>query len=99
VLRAKECAPIPSSFVVFTFGFAFESIKEFEGASMLMQKQHWRKLQSMANMFMFKCVTSKILKSCCQGFITIDIYKKYGTKGAKIKCGAIVQKVACKYIK
>jgi hypothetical protein len=28
VLRARECAPI-SSFVVFTFGLAVESIKEF----------------------------------------------------------------------
>jgi hypothetical protein len=33
MLRAKECAPIPSPFIIFTFGLTIESIKEFEGAS------------------------------------------------------------------
>jgi hypothetical protein len=32
VLRAKEHTPIPYLFVVFTFGFEVESIKEFGGA-------------------------------------------------------------------
>jgi len=30
VLRTKECAPIPSPYVVFTFGLAIESIKSLE---------------------------------------------------------------------
>jgi hypothetical protein len=67
-----------------------------------MQKQHWKKLQSMANMFMFKRVTSKLSNSCYQALVTIEIikkvYQKYGTKGAKIKCGAVAQKATCKYI-
>jgi hypothetical protein len=33
MLQAKKCTPIPHLFVVFTFGFAIESIKEFGGAS------------------------------------------------------------------
>ncbi len=32
VLRARECAPFPSLFVVFTFGLVVESIKELRGA-------------------------------------------------------------------
>jgi hypothetical protein len=34
MLRARECAPIPYLFVVFTFGLVVESIKEFGGASL-----------------------------------------------------------------
>jgi hypothetical protein len=34
MLWAKECTPIPSSSVVFTFGFTIESIKELGGASL-----------------------------------------------------------------
>jgi hypothetical protein len=87
VLRIRERAPTPSSFVIFTFGFAFESIKEFGGLSMLMQKQHWKKLQSMASMFKFKHVTSKLSKSCYQGLITIEIiekvYQKLWDKGCQ----------------
>jgi hypothetical protein len=33
MLRAKECASTPSPSIVFTFGLAIESIKEFGGAS------------------------------------------------------------------
>jgi hypothetical protein len=33
VLRAKECVETLSPFVVFTFGFVVESIKELGGAS------------------------------------------------------------------
>jgi len=33
MLRAKERAPTSSPFIVFTLGFAIESIKEFAGAS------------------------------------------------------------------
>jgi len=33
VLRIRERTPIPSPFVVFTFGLAIESIKELGGAS------------------------------------------------------------------
>jgi hypothetical protein len=33
VLCARECASIPSPFVVFTFGFVVESIKELGGVS------------------------------------------------------------------
>jgi hypothetical protein len=33
VLRARERAPTPSLFTVFTFGLEVESIKEFEGVS------------------------------------------------------------------
>jgi hypothetical protein len=33
VLRAKECAVIPSLCTIFTFGFAIESIKELGGVS------------------------------------------------------------------
>ncbi len=33
VLRARECAPTPFPFVVFTFELAIESIKELGGAS------------------------------------------------------------------
>jgi hypothetical protein len=32
MLRIKERAPIPYSFVIFTFGFVIESIKELGGA-------------------------------------------------------------------
>jgi len=31
VLQIKECISIPSSFVIFTFGFTFEFFKKFEG--------------------------------------------------------------------
>jgi hypothetical protein len=34
MLQAREYTLIFSSFVVFTFGFAFESFKEFGGASL-----------------------------------------------------------------
>ncbi len=34
VLRAKERAPTPSPFVIFTFGFVVESIKDFGGVSL-----------------------------------------------------------------
>jgi hypothetical protein len=34
-MRAKERALIPSPLVVFTFGLVIESIKEFEGVSIL----------------------------------------------------------------
>jgi hypothetical protein len=43
MLQAKECAPIPSPFVVFTFGLIVESIKELGGASMVVLQR--RKLQ------------------------------------------------------
>jgi len=33
VLQVKECAPTPFVSIFFTFGLAFESIKEFGGAS------------------------------------------------------------------
>jgi hypothetical protein len=33
MLRARECAPTPYPYVIFTFRLAIESIKEFEGAS------------------------------------------------------------------
>jgi hypothetical protein len=33
MLQAKERAPIPYHFIVFTFGLVIESIKEFGGAS------------------------------------------------------------------
>jgi hypothetical protein len=33
VLQAKEHTPTPYPFIVFTFGFEIESIKEFRGAS------------------------------------------------------------------
>jgi hypothetical protein len=33
VLQARECILIPSPFVIFTFGLAIESIKEFGGVS------------------------------------------------------------------
>jgi hypothetical protein len=36
MLQAKERAPTPSPFVVFTFGLIVESIKELEGASVLL---------------------------------------------------------------
>jgi hypothetical protein len=32
VLQVNECTPTPSSSIVFTFGLAFESFKEFGGA-------------------------------------------------------------------
>jgi len=35
VVRARECAPILSPFIVFTFKFVVESIKELGGASMV----------------------------------------------------------------
>jgi hypothetical protein len=35
VLQARECAPIPSPFDVFTFGLTIESIKELRGASLV----------------------------------------------------------------
>jgi hypothetical protein len=35
MLRARECTPTLFPFVVFTFGLAVESIKEFGGASIL----------------------------------------------------------------
>jgi hypothetical protein len=45
----------------------------------------------------------KTFRICYPNLITTKmikkVHKKYGTKGAKIKCGAITQKVACKYIK
>jgi hypothetical protein len=34
VLQFKECAPIPSPSIIFTFGLEVESIKEFKGASL-----------------------------------------------------------------
>ncbi len=34
VLRIRECIPIPYPFVIFTFGFVVESIKEFSGVSL-----------------------------------------------------------------
>jgi hypothetical protein len=34
VLRAREHAPTPSIFIVFTFGLVIESIKELGGASL-----------------------------------------------------------------
>jgi len=40
VLRAREHAPIPSPFVVFTFGLIVESIKELGGAS----RVHFKKI-------------------------------------------------------
>jgi len=43
MLQAKECAPTPSPFVVFTFGLIVESIKELGGASMVVLQR--RKLQ------------------------------------------------------
>jgi hypothetical protein len=33
VLRVKECAPTPSPFIIFTFGFTNQFIKEFRGVS------------------------------------------------------------------
>jgi hypothetical protein len=38
VLRARERAPTPYAFVVFTFGLTVESIKELRGASKLISK-------------------------------------------------------------
>jgi hypothetical protein len=35
MLWAKECTPTPIPSIVFTFGLAIESIKEFGGASMI----------------------------------------------------------------
>ncbi len=37
MLQAREHALIPSPYVVFTFGLAIESIKEFGGASITIQ--------------------------------------------------------------
>jgi hypothetical protein len=41
VLQAKECAPIPSPFAVFFFGFATESIKELGDVSIRKVTQIW----------------------------------------------------------
>jgi hypothetical protein len=38
MLQAKECAPIPCPFVVFTFKFVIEPIKELGGASAYSKK-------------------------------------------------------------
>jgi len=38
VLRIREHTPIPYPFVVFTFGLAVESIKEFGGASLTLMR-------------------------------------------------------------
>jgi len=47
MLRVRERAPIPSSFVVFTFRFTFESIKEFGGASKInLKKLHTQRKSS-----------------------------------------------------
>jgi hypothetical protein len=45
MLQAKECPPTPSPFIVFTFGLAIESIKEFGGASRKMKKKTKRKVK------------------------------------------------------
>jgi hypothetical protein len=39
VLRAKERAPTPYHFVIFTFGFTIEYVKKFEGMLVLDIKQ------------------------------------------------------------
>jgi hypothetical protein len=41
VLRAREHAPTPSPSVVFTFGFAVESIKELGGASLFQNNNNY----------------------------------------------------------
>jgi hypothetical protein len=38
VLRTKECTTIPYPFVVFSFGLAVESIKEFGGVSQIINQ-------------------------------------------------------------
>jgi hypothetical protein len=40
MMRTKECVPIPSPLVVFTFGLVIESIKEFEDASIQYLKDY-----------------------------------------------------------
>jgi hypothetical protein len=46
VLETKEHTPTPSSFDVFTFGLAFESFKEFRGASCLLGSCWYHRAQT-----------------------------------------------------
>jgi hypothetical protein len=43
MLRAKECTPTPSPFVVFTFGLEVESIKELGGVLKTRNEQEYNK--------------------------------------------------------
>ncbi len=72
VLWAKDCAPTPSLFVVFTFGFAVESMKEFGGASL----EEFLMLCSMLWTSCFSFLSIKIYVCTWLDFLIVNMVSK-----------------------
>jgi hypothetical protein len=62
VLRARECAPTPSLFDVFTFGLVVESIKEPRGASIVKDNLDFYYVQYIAIMVYYCVPTIRTLR-------------------------------------